>query len=42
LLRTVYKGQASFSRRTEANSNRLILFFSILCVVASLPCHPFV
>jgi hypothetical protein len=42
LLRSVYKGEASFSHSTETNSNRLILFFSVLCTVASLPCHPFV
>jgi hypothetical protein len=42
LRRPVYKGQTSFSRRTHANSNRRVLFFSILCVVSSLPCRPFV
>jgi hypothetical protein len=42
LRQPVYKGQMSFSRRIWANSNRLVLFFSILCVVASLRCRPFV
>jgi hypothetical protein len=32
----------SFSRRIEANNNRLILFFSILCATAFLPRRPFV
>jgi hypothetical protein len=42
LLRSVYKVQASFSRSTESNSNWLILFFLFLCIVASLPCRPFI
>jgi hypothetical protein len=42
LWQPVYKGQTSFSWRRKANSNWLVLFFSILCAVASLPCRPFV
>jgi hypothetical protein len=42
VVAAVYKGQTSFSQRIQANSNRLVIFFSILCAAASLPCRPFV